>query len=154
MEVMRATLKGRPVDRPKLEAAQLAYVCFRQQASGRSALPRRPIVTFAIVGGYLLAGGAEAIAAFAGDGGIHVLYLVEAVFFAALAAAWAFAIPRSVKRQPEQMAQLRRPYRTPPGRLRGRGASLCPVYRRTGKVTADLHGSAQPARTTALLKIM
>jgi hypothetical protein len=108
LDVLRATLRHQPVDRPALEQAQLAFVRFRQHENERASLRRRPKLRVAVAATYLVLAVADAILAVMARGGPYGEYAVEAVLFAALGLTWVFVIPRSVIRQPQQMAELRR----------------------------------------------
>lgn len=107
--VLGATLNSRPVDRPELENAQLAFVRFREQEAGKAGAPRRRRFYATVAVLYLVIAAGDAILAATAHGGRYLEYGAGTVLFAALGFLWAFVMPKFAgRRLPRQLAELRR----------------------------------------------
>jgi hypothetical protein len=102
-----ATARRRPTDRAELAPAQVACARFRQDAAERSPLMRRRWARIALPAAYCLPALVYLVAAFIEHGQQRVFSIAMAVLFAAIGVGWAFLIPRSLRRLPDQMTRLR-----------------------------------------------
>lgn len=103
-----ATTRRRPIGRADLAPAQLAFVEWRQDAAKRAPLLRKRWLRAGLPVIYGCAALCYVIAAVAERGGLRVYDVVLGVLFLAVCLLWAVAVPRSVRREPERMARLRR----------------------------------------------
>ena len=106
--VIWATARQRLVDRADLAQAQVACTRLRQLAAERAPYTGGSWLRVVFPLFYGVGAVSYIFMAVTGHGAQHVLFGALAAMFATCGILWAFVVPRSVRRQADQMARLRR----------------------------------------------